>query len=181
MDIKFNPDIPGYATYKECVTICNIINHIECSSVLEVGSFTGRLTWSLCQTFTNKQITALDIWDGYIDFLFTEETDYYFGSKNTPEFFTLLQRAHPNLTVIQDNFYNYKTQHDVIVLGADDGEIVWEDLIDHALSLRPKLIIGRHAHNHRTNINKVLELYEIERYEPHGVYVVKHKKDNISE
>jgi hypothetical protein len=176
MEIKFNPGIPGYATYEECVTICDIINKVKCSSVLEIGSFTGRLTWSLCQTFTNKQITALDIWDGYIDFLFTKENNRYFGTKNTPEFFTLLQHAHPNLNIVQDNFYNYKTTHDVIVLGADGGEIVWEDLIDHALSLHPKLIIGRHAHNHRTNIKKVLELYDL-----HGVYVVKHKKDIINE
>ena len=176
MNIKFNTDIPGYATYEECFAICNLIDKIDCNSILEVGSFTGRVTWSLYQTFTDKQIIALDIWDGYIDFLFTQHNDKYFESRNTMKFFTSFQGAHSNLTVVQDNFYNYKTAHDVIILGADAEGIVWEDLIDHALSLGPKLIIGRHAHHHRTKINEVLELYEIERHDPHGVYIVKNKK-----
>lgn len=188
MEIKFNPNIPGYATSEECVTICNIISKIECSSILDVGSYTGRLTWSLCQTFTDKQITALDTWDSgsYIDRVggnywnSTERDQRYLGKTNTLEMFNLFNQ-HDNLTTVQTDFYNYKTTQDVVILGADAGEIVWEDLIDHALSLDPKLVIGRHAHNHRTNINKVLELYEIERYDPHGVYVVKHKKDKTSE
>lgn len=183
MDIKFNSDIPGYATYAECVTICSIIDNIDCNNILEIGSFTGRLTWSLCRTFTDKQITALDIWDGgsYIDRIggdywnSTERDQRYIDKTNTLEMFNVFNQ-HDNLNTVKDDFYNYRVVHDVIILGADAGEIVWEDLIDHTMSLRPKLIIGRHAHHHRININEVLESYEIERYDPHGVYIVKHKK-----
>lgn len=183
MDIKFNVDIPGYATYEECITICNIIDNVDFYSVLEVGSYTGRLTWSLCQTFIDKQITALDTWDGgsYIDRIgssywnSTERDQRYFGKTNTVEMFNVFNK-HDNLKTVQTDFYNYKTAHDVIILSADAEEIIWENLIDHALSLGPKLIIGRHAHHHRIKINEVLESYEIERYDPHGVYIVKHKK-----
>jgi len=194
MNFKFNNEIPGYACREECATICNIIGKGEYYNILEVGCFTGRLTWSLCQTFTDAQITVLDIWEGHIDFMFTKEAsgprnyinyfrdEKFINKRNTPEFFNSLQKGHTNLTAIHDNFYNYKeTRHDVIILGADDKKMMHENLIDHALLLRPKLIIGRHARSNKPIINKALELYEIERFDPYGIYVVKNKKDTFNE
>ena len=61
IELKFNQDLPGYTIVEEAKIIIELINAIDSSSILEAGAFTGKLTWSLCKTFLEKQITALDL------------------------------------------------------------------------------------------------------------------------
>ena len=75
--------------------IIELINAIDSSSILEAGVFTGKLTWSLCKTFLEKQITALDLFDGksYVDRIggryhtTTSRDERYINQTNTLEFF----------------------------------------------------------------------------------------------
>ena len=184
MNIKYNQDIPGYSSYDECKKICSIINDYEYNSILEAGSFTGKLTWCLCKTFNDELITALDKWDGLseIDRLgpnyhtSNKRDPRYLGKTNTLETFNSFNQ-HDNLITFKDDFLNYNIYHDIIILSIDGDEIIWSDIFDHAISLGPKLIIGRHGHPHRPYILNYLNLYEIEQYDPGlGICIIKNKK-----
>lgn len=180
-DIKFNQDLPGYTTIYESKTIIEIISDTDCSSILEAGAFTGKLTWSLCKTFPNKQITALDLFYGdcYVDRIgdyrtTTKRDERYLNQTNTLEFFKNIQSEHTNLNAIKLDFLNYIIYHDVIILSVDFMNIDWDKIYDHALSLNPKLVIGRHRWPHRNDVINSLNNYEHTNYD-FGIYVL-HKK-----
>jgi hypothetical protein len=181
-EIKFNSDIPGWTCIAEASTIIPLLNDIEFTTILEAGVFTGKLTWSLCKTFPDKQITALDIFDGlsYVDriggryHITTERDQRYLNQTNTLEFFKNLQSEHTNLNTIKLDFLDYTSYQDVIVLSVDAVNIDWSKIFDHALSLNPKRIIGRHRWNHRNDVINALTDYHHTGYD-HGVYVL-HKK-----
>ena len=169
-DIKFNQDLPGYTTIHEAKTIIEIISSIDCSSILEAGAFTGKLTWSLCKTFPDKQITALDLFNGhcFVDRIgpyhtTTERDPRYLNQTNTIEFFNKLQseNLNLNLTSIMGDFLNYTSYHDVIILSVDLFDINWSNIFDHALSLNPKIIICRHKWPHRNDVINSLELFKL--------------------
>ena len=112
IELKFNQDLPGYTIVEEVKIIIELINAIDSSSILEAGVFTGKLTWSLCKTFLEKQITALDLFDGksYVDRIggryhtTTRRDERYLNQTNTLEFFNNLQSEHTNLNIIKLNF-----------------------------------------------------------------------------
>jgi hypothetical protein len=180
-EIKFNSDIPGWINIEEIGTIVSLINSIEFTNILEAGACAGRLTWSLCTTFPDKLVTALDTFAG--DTALDRIGDYhtttlrderYLGKKNTLEYFKLLQTEHLNLNTIKCDFHDYQQYHDIIILSVDAYDLDWKAIYDHALSLNPKLIIGRHGRPHRTDVVNSLSNYQYTSH-THGVYVL-HKK-----
>lgn len=181
LDFQFNENIIGYSYFDEAKTICNLINDVECNDILDVGSFTGKLTWSLCKTFPDKQITALDLFDGvcYVDRInggyhtTTGRDERYLNQTNTLEFFKNLQSEHTNLTTIKLDFLKFNLTHDVVILGADTSTLDWKKHIDHALSLTPKLIIGRHAYeqDRRLALRSIIKTYNHTFYN-HGIYTI---------
>ena len=180
-EIKFNPDIPGWINIEEIGKIVSLINSIEFTNILEAGACAGRLTWSLCTTFTDKLVTALDTFDG--DTALDRIGDYhtttlrderYLGKKNTLEYFKLLQTEHLNLNTIKCDFLDYQQYHDIIILSIDASNLDWKAIYDQALSLNPKLIIGRHGRPYRTDVVNSLSNYQYTSH-THGVYVL-HKK-----
>lgn len=182
IELKFNQDLPGYTIVEEAKIIIELINAIDSSSILEAGAFTGKLTWSLCKTFLEKQITALDLFDGksYVDRIdgryhtTTRRDERYLNQTNTLEFFKNLQSEHTNLNTIKLNFLNYTAYHDVIIISVDANDVDWNKIYDRALSLNPKLIIGRHKWAHRSDVINSLNNYEHTNYDS-GIYVL-HKK-----
>ncbi len=180
-EIKFNPDIPGWVCIDEVSTIVSLIDNIEFIDILEAGACAGRLTWSLCKTFTDKLVTALDTFPGdtALDRIGNYHTSTlkdskYLGKKNTLEYFKILQAEHLNLNTIQNDFLDYQPYHDIIILSVDATGTDWNKIYDHALLLNPKLIIGRHRRNNRTDVITALTDYQHTGYD-HGVYVL-HKK-----
>ena len=180
-EIKFNPDIPGWINIEEIGTIVSLINSIEFTNILEAGACAGRLTWSLCTTFLDKHVTALDRFAG--DTALDRIGDYhttplrderYLGKKNTLEYFKLLQPDHLNLNTIKCDFLDYQQYHDIIILSVDAYNLDWKAIYGQALSLNPKLIIGRHEWPHRTDVINSLSNYQYTSH-THGVYVL-HKK-----
>jgi hypothetical protein len=180
-EIKFNPDIPGWINIEEVGTITSLINGIEFDTILEAGACAGRLTWTLCKTFPDKIVTALDTFAG--DTALDRIGDYhtttlrderYLGKKNTLEYFKILQTEHLNLNTIKCNFIDYKYHHDIIILSIDAKGIDWNKIYDHALSLNPKLIIGRHGRPHRTDVLNSLLKYQYYSHDQ-GVYVLHNK------
>ena len=93
---------------------------------------------------------------------------------NTLEFFNNLQSEHTNLNIIKLNFLNYTTYHDVIIISVDANDVDWNKIYDHALSLNPKLIIGRHKWAHRSDVINSLNNYEHTNYD-FGIYVLHQK------
>jgi hypothetical protein len=180
-EIKFNPDIPGWICIDEVSTIIPLISNIEFIDILEAGACAGRLTWTLCKTFPDKIVTALDTFLGDIDLdrigdyhTSTLKDSKFLDKKNTLEYFKILQAEHLNLNTIQNDFLDYKQYHDVIILSVDATGTDWNKIYDHALSLNPKRIIGRHRWNHRNNVINALTDYHYTYYD-HGVYVLHNK------
>jgi hypothetical protein len=182
IELKFNQDLPGYTIFEEAKIIIELINAVDSSSILEAGAFTGKLTWSLCKTFPDKQITALDLFDGecYVDRIggryhtTTERDERYLNQTNTLDFFKNLQSEHTNLNAIKLDFLNYTAYHDVIIISVDANDADWNKVFDHALSLNPEFIIGRHKWFHRSDVINSLNNYEHTNYD-FGIYVL-HKK-----
>lgn len=171
LDFQFNENIIGYSYVDEAKTICNLINEIKCDDILEVGCFTGKLTWSLCKTFPNKQIVALDIWDHFMDKLL-DPSIHISGSDMS--LFKSFNHEHTNLMAIQGDFLQFNLIHDVVILGADNLKLDWKKHIDHALALSPKLIIGRHAYEHndkRNALRSIIKTYNHTFYN-HGIYTI---------
>lgn len=180
-EIKFNQDLPGYTIVEEAKITIKLIDTIDSDSILEAGAFTGKLTWSLCKTFPDKHITALDLFYGdcYVDRIgdyrtTTKRDERYLNQTNTLEFFKNIQSEHVNLNVVKLDFLNYTTYHDVIILSVDFMDIDWNKIYDHALSLNPKLIIGRHRWPHRNDVINSLNNYQHTNYD-FGIYVLHNK------
>jgi hypothetical protein len=166
MNFEFNENIIGYSFRKEAACICNIIKNVEeVNTILDTGCFLGRLTWSLCKTFPSKTITAMDIWSGWLDPI---------GSYSTESTFLKNNNEHENLSSIKLDFLEYNNSHDIIILGSDYPLISWKDHIDHAIILKPKLIIGRHAYTttHHIRLLETLENYKHTFYKETGIYTI---------
>ena len=180
-EIKFNTDMPGWGSIDEVSTIVTLINNIEFIDILEAGACAGRVTWSLCKTFPDKLITALDTFlgDTALDRIGNYHTSTikdskYLGKKNTLEYFKILQAEHLNLNTIQNDFLDYQQYHDIIILSVDATDTDWNKIYDRALLLNPKLIIGRHKWAHRSDVINSLNNYEHTNYD-FGIYVLHNK------
>ena len=90
------------------------------------------------------------------------------------EYFKILQAEHLNLNTIQNDFLDYQQYHDIIILSVDATGTDWNKIYNRALSLNPKLIIGRHKWAHRSDVINSLNNYEHTDY-GFGIYVL-HKK-----
>jgi hypothetical protein len=163
---EFDDNLIGYIRKEEAACICDIIKNIEeASTILDTGCFLGKLTWSLCKTFPLKKITALDIWYNDLDPI---------GSFSNHSNFLKNNNEHKNLSSIKLDFLKYNNSHDIIILGSDNSSLNFKDHIDHAIILKPNLIIGRHAYNHKHHIRllETLKIYKHTLVEETGIYTI---------
>jgi hypothetical protein len=166
MNFEFNENISGCVFREEAACICDIIKNVEeANTILDTGCSLGRLTWSLCKTFPLKTITALDIWLGW---------GTWSGVFITKSNFLKNNNEHENLSSIKLDFLEYNNSHDIIILGSDHSELSWKDHIDHAIILKPKLIIGRHAYpsKHHVKLLETLKNYKHTFYKDLGIYTI---------
>jgi hypothetical protein len=179
---QFNDEIPGYATRAEAEIICGLVASLPVATVLETGSFTGKLTWSLCKTFPKLSITALDIWannlfvDRKVVYDSIERDQRFLGQKSNVDFFMRFNQEHNNLSVVRQDFFSYNLYHDVIIVGIDAKEVPVGQSIEHALSLRPKMIVGRHAHPPRKDVLSGIAPYNPVFFD-RGVYLINVSSD----
>jgi len=172
----FDDSIPGYASRDEAKAIYDILNAHAPTDILEIGPYTGKLTWALCASLPDCHITALDQWPGDSDEIFEPGNPYsnskYFGCRNNLDLFMSFNHKHKNLLPIQSDFLDYYKKHQILLLSLDGGSVMnWPKVFNHALSFDPQLIIGRHAWPHRADITGPLSNFR-HKLLNHGLYIL---------
>jgi len=122
-EIFIDLGIPGWINQKDIISICKFIHSYNPKSILEPGPFGGRLTASICKTFPGILVTAVDAFifrnQKLLPELLLKEGWYtfdkkYYGYNLNIEFFKEIHN-YLNLTLIEKNFLNYNSRHDLTV------------------------------------------------------------------
>lgn len=169
-DFKIDMDIPGWILKPEIIKLCEFIENSNCTDILEVGSFAGRLTHSLCTNFPNKSVTVVDLFKCYephLNFYDISQLSYMicgekFNNDHFNENFFRKLHTYDNLKIKNSDVLDYNDKHEIVIMSFCPEVIgqTWEILFDHCLKISKNHTIGAFSVLGDYNEGGYITLYE---------------------
>jgi hypothetical protein len=144
-DFDIIMDFPNWTQYEEIVNICQHVSQNNISDILCAGTYGGRVASAICRSFSHIHVTALDTFDYLGTYReLRDRSKMTCGDKflNQRQSLEQFKSMHPyqNITAIQADFFNYTTNHQMVIIELYPHTNTWETIFDHALSLSDHVI-----------------------------------------